>query len=303
MSIKTVTLVGATGNLGGPLLAALLFSGQFTVSILQRQSSSSTPSTPSRQVRIIRVPDAWDVPSLTSALKGQDAVIAAYPLKYVDSHLRLADAAAAAGVKRFVPADFGSVDARSAYARQMVALFDRKVVVRERLEQLAEESGGKFTWTSLVAGHFFDWGLRDGFLHFDLKKRKAEILGDGTRRSSNSTLAQVGRAVVQALLKPEETRNRVLLMQSFCVSQLDILRSLERVMGQDWEVEYLDLDEFVAEKKRMADGGDKQAVEDLVFALGVVEGNWEGHEDFSMRLLGLENEDLDQVVKEVVDGM
>lgn len=179
-------------------------------------------------------------------------------------------------------------------------LFDNKVRVRENLEALAAKSGGRFSWTSLVCGHYFDWGLRTNFLHFDLEKRKAEILGDGTRKSSNSTMAQVVRAVVEVLLKPEETKNRVLLMQSFCVSQLDILRSLEKATGVKWETEYVGIDEFVAKHKARVDAGDKASNEDLVFALGVIEGNWEEHEDFSMELLGLENEDLDEVVKKVV---
>ncbi|KAJ9156849.1 Isoflavone reductase [Coniochaeta hoffmannii] len=299
MSIKTVTLVGATGNLGGPVLDALAASGHFTLTVLQRQSSKSVPSQP---VAVTRVSDAWDVPELTSALHGQDAVVACFPLRNTEDHLRLATAAAAAGVRRFIPADFGSVDARSARARELVGLFGRKVAVRERLEELvaARSGGGEFSWTSLVPGHFFDWGLREGFLHFDLKERKALILGDGNAKMSNSTLAQVGRAVVQVLLRPGETANRVLLIQSFCVSQNEILRSLEKATGAKWEVEHADLEKFVKEHKERADAGDKGSVENLVFALGVVEGNWEGHEDFAMDLLRLKNEDLDEVVKDVV---
>lgn len=297
MVIKTVTLVGASGNLGQPLIDALVTSGHFDITVIQRQSSTSTPS---QDVPVVRVADSWDVDELKTKLAGQDAVVACFPLRDVGAHLRLAEAAAAAGVRRFIPADFGSVDARSAYARELVELFDKKVRVRERLEALAAASGGAFTWTSLVAGHFFDWGLKSDFLHFDLKNRKAEILGDGTRKSSNSTLGQVAKAVVQVLLKEEETKNRVLLIQSFCVSQLDVLRSLERATGAEWTAEYVDIDEFVKKHKARADAGDKQSIEDLVFALGVIEGNWEEHEDFAMELLGLQNEDLDEVVGKVV---
>jgi putative NADH-flavin reductase len=299
MSIKTIAVVGASGNLGAPLLDALVDSGHFTVTVIQRASSKSTPSRP---VPVKRVQDSFDVSELTSALRGQDACVAAFPLSDLDTHLRLADAAAAAGVKRFVPADFGSVDARSARARELVPLFGDKVEVRKRLEALAAQSDGgdSFTWTSLVPGHYFDWGLKEGFLNFDLKAKKALVFGDGNAKMSNSTLAQVGRAVVQVLLKPEETANRVLLIQSFTVSQMDILRSLEKATGQKWEVEHGDLDEFVKEHKRRSDAGDKASIEELVFALGVIEGSWETRDDFAMELLGLQNEDLDEVVAKVV---
>lgn len=279
------------------MLNALVDAGHFDVTVIQRQSSKSTPT---RDVPVVRVADSWDAEELKDKLKGQDAVVACFPLRDTAEHIRLAEAAAAAGVKRFIPADFGSVDARSPYARELVKLFERKVMVRERLEALAAKSGGAFTWTSLVVGHFFDWGLATGFLHFDLKNRKAQILGDGTKKSSNSTLGQVGKAVVQILLKPEETKNRVLLVQSFCISQLDVLRSLEKATGSKWTAEYVDIDEFVKKHKAQADAGNKDSIEDLVFALGVIEGNWEEHEDFAMELLGLQNEDLDEVVKKVV---
>ncbi len=50
----------------------------------------------------------------------------------------------------------------------------------------------------------------------------------------------------------------------------------------------------------MADHGNRDSIEDLVFALGVIEGNWEEKEDFAMELLGLENEDLDTVVAQAL---
>ncbi len=64
------------------------------------------------------------------------------PLRDVGQHLRYADAAAAAGVKRFIPADYGSVDSRSPYARQLVKLFDNKVKVqREARGAVGAERG------------------------------------------------------------------------------------------------------------------------------------------------------------------
>jgi nucleoside-diphosphate-sugar epimerase len=297
MAIKNVTLVGANGNLGSKVLEALVAAGDFRVTVIKRKSSTSTPSQP---VRIVEVSDDWTLEELRDSLKGEDAAIACFPLRNVDDHLRLADAAQAAGVKRFIPADYGSVDSRSDYARKLVKLFDNKVKVRERLEALSAESGGSFTWTSLVCGHFFDWGLTNGFLHFYPEEKRADILGDGNRKSSNSTLAQVSTALVRVLQKPEETKNRVLMVQSFCVSQLDILRSLEAATGSKWDARHEEIDEFVARHKARADAGNKDSIEDLVFALGVIEGNWEEKEDFAMDLLGLQNEDLDQVVKAVV---
>ncbi|KAK1777244.1 hypothetical protein QBC45DRAFT_417315 [Copromyces sp. CBS 386.78] len=314
--IQKITLVGASGNLGRVLLSHLLnatnANPNLSITILQRTSSKSIyPPHPHLTVRT--VPSSWSLPDLTSALRGQHAVIAAFPLRDLQSHLVLAEAAyLSSTVTRFIPADYGSVDARSPLARDLVPLFGKKVAVRELLEKLSDKSDNKkFTWTSLVNGHFFDWGLTNGFLHFypfDKKGPRAHILGDGNEKSSQATLGQVARAVVNVLTGDgehlEKTRNRVLMLQSFLVSQNDVVDVLEKVTGRKWVREYVDTEEYIRERKKVADGGGEgaaEAIEDLVFALGVVEGDWTNKEEYSMELLGLEEEDLETVVRKALE--
>jgi hypothetical protein len=94
----------------------------------------------------------------------------------------------------------------------------------------------------------------------------------------------------------------VLFIQSFCVSQLDVLAALERATGAKWVVKFVESEAFIADRKVRADAGDGDAVEDLVFALGALDGNWDSREGFAMDLLGLQNEDLDEVVRRVVES-
>ncbi|KAH8653711.1 hypothetical protein BX600DRAFT_471482 [Xylariales sp. PMI_506] len=236
---------------------------------------------------------------LRGALEGQDACVACFPLRDPEQHLRLADAAAAAGVRRFIPADYGSCDSSTRQATELVPLFLHKQRVRDRLREHAARDPA-FTWTSLVAGHFFDWGLREDFLHFDLRARTADILGDGSYRSSTSTLAQVARAVVK-VLRDEVGANRMLFLQSFCVTQLEVLASLERATGgAKWTVNWVDTDQFIRENKVRADAGDAAAVSNLVFALGAIDGDWEKKDGFAMDLLDLQEENMDEIVQKVV---
>lgn len=302
MPIVNVTLVGATGNLGAEILSALLAAGTFTVTVLRRASSSSSSRALPPAVRVVPVADGLPEDELTERLRGQDALVVCYRARDAAEQIKLGRAAAAAGVRRLIPADFGSCDSGGARERELVALFDRKVQVRDSLRELAERHDG-FSWTSLVNGHFFDWGLREDFLHFNMRARRAEIVDDGDMRSSQATLAQIARATVRILQRPEATKNKMLFIQSFCVSQNEVLRSLEKAMGAKWDVERLDSEKFIKEKKALADKGDLDAIEDLVFVLGAINGNWEGRPDFAMDLLGLENEDLDEVVQSVVDEM
>ncbi|POS71744.1 NmrA-like family protein [Diaporthe helianthi] len=298
MSIVKVTLVGATGSLGAPILDALVDEGSFQITVLQRASSRAKPGHLDK-IRTEAISDGLPIDELTEKLRGQDAVVVCYRAKDSSEQIKFGEAAAAAGVKRLIPADFGSCDSSGKRERELVKLFDYKQKIREDLLRLSEKHPG-FSWTSLVNGHFFDWGLRESFLHFDLDARRAEIVDDGNVKSSQATLAQIARATVRILQRPEETKNRMLFIQSFCVSQNEVLRSLEKAMGVKWEVEYVDSEKFIREKKALADQGNKDAVEDLVFVLGAINGNWEQKPDFAMDLLGLQNEDLDTIVQQVV---
>lgn len=301
MSIVNVTLVGATGSLGSHILDALVSDGSFKVTVLQRASSKSKPAHLDK-IRALNISEDLLHEELVDRLRGQDALIVCYRAKDAAAQIRFGKAAAAAGVKRLIPADFGSCDSNGERERHLVKLFERKVQVRQSLQELAEQNEG-FSWTSLVNGHFFDWGLRENFLHFNLQTKKADIIDDGNTKSSQATLAQIAKATVRILQRPEETKNRTLFIQSFCVSQNEVLKSLEKAMGAKWEVENHDSEQFIEQKKALADKGDSDAIEDLVFVLGAIDGNWEGRPDFAMNTLGLENEDLDEVVQKVVDEL
>jgi len=302
MAIQKVTLVGANGKLGPSILHSLLSAGTFTVTVLSRVSSKSTypPS-----VHVACVSDDLPDDELVQVLRGQDAIVVVFAGSNSDLQIRLADAAARAGVQRFIPADFGSCDSSSARALELVPLYRAKQKVRQHLEQLASgssQSSSRLSWTSLVCGHFFDYGLKSGLLQFDIEARKARILDGGEIKWSATTIETIATAVVRVLQKEDETKNRMLYIQSFCVTQNEVLKSLERVTGQSWQIENVDSDEYIREAKVRLDQRDPKARVDLVSALGLVDANWEGKDDVANSLLGLKTEDLHQVVREVIVG-
>ncbi|ORY63481.1 uncharacterized protein BCR38DRAFT_516932 [Pseudomassariella vexata] len=237
-----------------PVLDALFKWGLFTVTFLQRASSTSSPALEYLSVRVKCFDSAMSFDSLAVALQGQDAAIACFPPKEASQHLRLCDAAAAAEVQRFIPADYGSCYSSSAQAQELDLHFLNKTK--------------PFSYTSLVAGNFFDWGLRENFLHFDLKAWEVYVLDDGTYRSSTST-------------------------------QLEVLASLKKATGTNWEANWVKSEDFIRDNKAKADRDDKEAVEHVVFAFGAIDGDWEKKEGFAMEFLGIEEERFDEVVKEV----
>jgi hypothetical protein len=132
---------------------------------------------------------------------------------------------------------------------ELVPLYRPKQKVRRHLEQLASgssQSSSRLSWTSLVCGHFFDYGLKSGLLQFDIE---APILDGGEIKWSATTIETIATAVVRVLQKEDETKNHMLYIQSFCVTQNEVLKSLERVTGQSWQVENVDSDEYIREAR------------------------------------------------------
>ncbi|KAK3674823.1 hypothetical protein LTR78_005167 [Recurvomyces mirabilis] len=295
-AIKKVTLLGANGKLGLAVLHALL-SANFTVQILKR-SSSTTPDDFGPNIPVHKISDEFTISDLVPVLRGQDALVATIKGSQVEIQRRLADACVQAGVYRFIPADFGSCDSSSALTQNLVPLYKRKTELREYLQGLAREKGneGKFTWTSVAS-----------FIHVWPGERRADVLSDpedvkvaGKWRASFSTLARVGEATARLLLYPDVGINQMVFVQSFCLTQKEVVEAFQRVSGREWDVRILDSESFRKEEERKRDEGGKQAVEELVWWLGTVDAEWTKRGDFVNGALRLEDEGLDDVVKRVL---
>lgn len=91
--------------------------------------------------------------SLVDVFKGQDAVVTALGAAGLAEETKMIDASVKAGVKRFIPSEFGS-NSQNAKATALVPFFGLKVQINEHLK--AQESKG-LTWTAIEAGPAFDW--------------------------------------------------------------------------------------------------------------------------------------------------
>ncbi|KAF4631096.1 hypothetical protein G7Y89_g7039 [Cudoniella acicularis] len=225
--IKNVILIGGSGNIGASILTALLSSPQFHTTILTRTASTKTFA-PSLNV----IKSDYSQSSLISAFTGQDAVVCALGAEGFKDEIKIIDAAVKAGVKRFLPSEYGS-NTLNAKTQALVPFFKMKGEVIEYLKE-KEEKG--LSWTAIPAGPAFDWGLQFGLIGFDITKHSAIIFDGGNRPFSTSNLSQIGNSVVAALSKPAETRNKYLCIHSFTVTQNQILAALEKATGKKWDV-------------------------------------------------------------------
>lgn len=147
--------------------------------------------------------------------------------------------------------------------------------------------------------------MASGFLGYNLKEQKATILNDGNDTWSTSTLATIGQAVKNALLIPEQTANEYLYIDSFTISQNQVLASLEKATGAKWEVTHVDAEEQKKEGLEKMSKGDFSGVILLiryVICVSGYGGNYMEYREGANELLSLPKRTLDEVVAEILKG-
>ncbi|KAK6212154.1 oxidoreductase [Colletotrichum tabaci] len=215
MSIRRVAIAGATGNLGPAVLTALRSCKKFDVTVLTRTGSSHQfPSDVT-----VKYVDYENPALLAEAVHGQDAVVSTLSVFGSDVQKALVDASVAAGVKRFLPSEFGSSTENPKV--QTIPIFGAKLQLQEYLRAKAH-SNPTFTYSLLFCGPFLDWGLSSGML-VDIKDKRAVLRDGGNVLFSTSRLSTVGQAVVGVLSHPSETANRAVYVKDIDATQNQII--------------------------------------------------------------------------------
>jgi nucleoside-diphosphate-sugar epimerase len=310
-SIKNVIILGATGSVGAPILEALLAEPSFNVTIVSRATSSA--SFPSH-VPVIKVSDAFTTEELTEAFKGQDAVVVALSTGPVVTGergglaFRLIDAALAAGVKRYIPSEFGAnnLDPR---ARALVPTYDRKGETLEYLIKTCDDSNGKMTWSSICCGSWLDWALdpskSGNFLGIDVQGRKATVYDSGTQRFAVTTSKNTGLAVAKVLLNPALTANKQIFLCDFSVSTRQIVDALEAETKAKFHIEEKQSGPEIKKLQAQFDAGEVNAMYYLLaisFGADVdVEYDFEAEQEVWNSKLGLPKVTLEEVVHDAVE--
>ncbi|KFY93550.1 hypothetical protein V500_03663 [Pseudogymnoascus sp. VKM F-4518 (FW-2643)] len=249
-SIKNIIVIGASGSIGPYIVSALLSNG-FSVSVLTRSSSSATfPST----VTVHRTD--YSAPSLLEAFKNQDVVVSTIATFSTHQQVSIIDAAISAGVKRFIPSEYG-VDTSLPH---IADLLPPALPKQHTIEYLRSKETSGLSWTAIIVGAFFDWPFQyPGLMGWDLAGRKAIVFDGGDVEYEATNVAQIARAVV-ATLSPvqfEATTNRYIYVNSFTVTQNRIVGLLEELTGAKFDVEHKTTEELgkVALEKLRAQTG------------------------------------------------
>lgn len=93
----------------------------------------------------------------------------------------------------------------------------------------------------------------------DVVEKRAVLLGTGEEPVSYTTMADLGRLTVAAILHPEASRNKALKVNSFTATGHEILAEFEKQTGGKWDVSYTSLDELRRLEKEGWENGSPMA--------------------------------------------
>ena len=142
-----------------------------------------------------------------------------------------------------------------------------------------------------------------GFMGFDVKNQKVSLVNGGRDTWSTATLSTVGLAVKNALLLPNKTANRYLYIESLTVSQSEVVASLEKATGKQWERAQVDAEEMKRSGlEKMSKGDHSGAVSLIRYAVCVPGhgGNYAEDRGTANGVLGLPKAELDEEVRKLV---
>lgn len=282
--------------MGPSILAAFLKDSPFNVTVLSRPGSKATFPSGAKVVKA----DYESVSSLKDAFQGQDAVISLVAGVAIGDQNKLIDASIAAGVKRFFPSEFGS-NVPDKRTRDIVPVFEGKHATVNYLK--SKES--VISWTSVITGPFFDWGLKAGFHGFNSANKTVTLFDGGKAKFSTTNLYQIGLTIIKALEKEDLTKNQYVYVSSFTTTQLEILAAAEKITGEKWTVTDVNTKDHIKEGNEKLQKGDFSGILNLL--QGVTFSVEEGLGDLTPQglwneKLGLPKESFEDSIKAAFAG-
>ncbi|KAI5859949.1 NAD(P)-binding protein [Durotheca rogersii] len=299
-AIKNVAVVGATGKIGGPIVARLLESKLFNVTVLTRDRGRQRRFPPGVAVKEV---DYDSVESLEAALRGQDALVSAVAFEAIDAQKNLVDAAVQAGVRRMIPSEYGNDTLNPKLAA--FPIYQPKIAIRERCERKVAENPS-FSWTTIQNASFLgpDWTL--DFI-VDVKQRRADIKDGGDVLFCATTYDDIAQAVIGTLTHLDETANRPVRISSVNTTQNELIAIAKELGATDgWDITHSKTEDLEVEAlRRWAEGDHSDEVIAMFINRAFIGDGWGGYfpvrDNDLLGIKGLDREGLKAIIKLAID--
>ena len=145
--------------------------------------------------------------------------------------------------------------------------------------------------------------MTTGFMGFNLQERRVSLINGGKDTWSTTTMPTIGLAVKNSLLVPDKTANQYIFIDSFTVSQSQVLASFEKATGKKWDVEQVDAEAMKNGGLEKLKKGDFSGAMSIIRYINCVHGhggNYSEYEKTANGLLSLPKESLDEAVANVL---
>ncbi|KAK4498199.1 hypothetical protein PRZ48_010856 [Zasmidium cellare] len=237
-SLQRVAHVGASGFIGTAVLHALLDNNLDVTVLARKDSESKFPG----HVKVVRI-DFSDRSSLVESLRGYDAVVSKVGVRAINSQYEMIDAAVEAGVKRFIPSEYGCDITISKTAN--LPAYKERLDIKNYLQSKAETPETGFSYTTISTSILVEAVVGGPLPDIQPRARTATIYDGGDVPVSMTPASLVGEAVAAVLQHPEQTRNRSVLIHGGAFTQNQFLSIVQRCVGADgWQVNRQDTSEM-----------------------------------------------------------
>ncbi|KPV72355.1 uncharacterized protein RHOBADRAFT_55834 [Rhodotorula graminis WP1] len=251
-AFQTIALFGATGQIGRAFLDALLrpstagYEPRVRV-FLRQQQFDDKAATIQDHARVDKVKaDFGDVEQLAKLLEGVDAVVSALNGPGIDAQYAILDAAAQAGVKRFVPSEYGFEHPWRKPGDDWTHFhpyFDIKQRFHEHMLLHPAMMSRKMTFTIIGCGDLYDQPTETywtGWAAEQVPERYVfPIVGDPDSKYEVTKISDLAQFVVAALASPSLSRDAFLNLVSDVVSQQQIADLVASCSGRPVEPDYV----------------------------------------------------------------
>lgn len=191
--------------------------------------------------------------SLQSAFAGQDLVISTMSGGDSELQIRIVDAVVAAGVRRFIPHEFGH-DCLNKEIQSRIIKYAGRAKVIEYL-RIVSKKNTDFEWTGIATGYTLDTNLISGDLGLDMQWHSATIHGIGTELFAASSLERVGQVLIKTIQHWDKISNQYIYAAGVITSANEVLRSAEKVTGREWTVGNYNVEECIREGEARIERG------------------------------------------------
>ena len=197
---KTILVAGATGNLGGRIIKALLDKGAHVRAVVRTGSDPEKITRLKKMgVEVFEV-DMSDVTAVSEVCKGATCIVSALAGLQdviIDTQKVLLDAAIQAGVPRFIPSDFSLDFTNLTYGR------NRNFDLRKAFQTYLDKSS--IAATTIFIGPFMDL-LTDQMPMILFKKKRLLYWGNADLRLDFTTMNDTAVFTANAALDPTTPR-------------------------------------------------------------------------------------------------